>query len=480
MNLRLLFPFTFVVVLLSSAHPAWARPNVIFVLTDNQGAWTLGCHGNADVHTPNIDRLAREGVRFTRAYANNPVCSPNRATLLTGLMPSQHGVHCYLSAGVPQVGEGSYCTIREFPSLPKLLKAEGYSCGLAGKWHLGGNLHPQEAFDDYWITMPHGATSTFFDANVIDDEAIRKEPEHLTRFWTRHALRFIGQQSKNRPFFLYLAYNGPYGLGPAQLKDIDRVPHMADYAGAALPSFTRAEAHPWLHNNKDYINNETCIRRYAAEMTTIDDGVGEILAKLKSLGLDDNTLVVFAGDNGWAGGQHGIWGMGDHTRPLSAFEHTMRVPLIWWWPGKIAKGITSDLMVSHRDFLPSMLDLLGLRPAPAAGDNKTGHSYASVLRGDGDPKDWDNTIYYEFETMRCIRTATMKWIERQGDEVDELYDLAADPDEQRNLAEDSAAAAQKAALKQRLDAFFNANAAPEFDLWHGGRSKAKLIHGRDK
>lgn len=314
-----------------------AQPNVIFILTDNHGAWTLGCYGNKDIRTPNIDRLAAEGVRFTRAYANNPVCSPNRATLLTGLMPSQHGVHSYLSAGMPQIGEGAYCTIREFPSLPKILKARDYACGLVGKWHLGDNLHPQEGLTDYWITMPHGATGTFFNADVIEAEAIRKEPEHLTRFWTKHALQFI-EQNQKKPFFLYLAYNGPYGLGPAQLKDVDRVPHIGDYADAMLPSFTRTAAHPWLFNNKHYINNDACIRRYGAEMTTIDDGVGEILAKLKSLGLAENTLIVFTGDNGWAGGQQGIWGMGDHTRPLSAFEYTMRVPLIWWQPGRIAKG----------------------------------------------------------------------------------------------------------------------------------------------
>lgn len=456
-----------------------AQPNVIFILTDNQGAWTLGCYGNKDIRTPNIDRLASEGVLFEKAYANNPVCSPNRATLLTGLMPSQHGVHSYLTAGVPQIGDGAYCTIREFPSLPEILKSKGYSCGLVGKWHLGDNLRPQEGFTDYWVTMPHGATATFFDADVIESEAVHKEPEHLTRFWTKNALRFI-EQSKDKPFFLYLAYNGPYGLGPAQLKGADRSPHMADYVGATLPSFPRAEAHPWLFNNKDYINNDTCIRRYAAEMTTIDDGVGEIRAKLKALGLEENTLIVFAGDNGWAGGQHGIWGMGDHTRPLSAFEHTMRVPLIWWQLGKIVSGKTCDLMVSHRDFLPSLLDHLSMASAPLASENKTGHSYASVLRGAGEPKSWDNTIYYEYETMRCIRTETMKWIEREGDEVDELYDLATDPDELHNLADDAASAPKKADLKKQLDAFFNQNATPEFDLWRGGRSKAKLIHGNEK
>src|SRR5690242_5458587 len=112
------------------------KPNLVLILTDNHGAWTLGCYGNRDIRTPNIDRLAREGILFTSCYSSNAVCSPTRATLLTGLMPSQHGVHTYLAAGEPQIGPNAYCTIREFITLPKILARSGYTCGLSGKWHL--------------------------------------------------------------------------------------------------------------------------------------------------------------------------------------------------------------------------------------------------------------------------------------------------------------------------------------------------------
>ena len=179
-------------------------PNVVFILTDNQGAWTLGCYGNPEIRSPNIDRLAENGVLFTRAFASNPVCSPTRATYLTGLVPSQHGVHSFLSGGGLQTGPDARSTLAEFKSLPQILRDAGYACGSVGKWHLGGNLSPQEGLDDYWITMPHGGTSTFYDAQVIENGQIRKEPTYLTDFWTKHALKFIDQQASQRQAILFV------------------------------------------------------------------------------------------------------------------------------------------------------------------------------------------------------------------------------------------------------------------------------------
>jgi arylsulfatase A-like enzyme len=444
-------------------------PNVIFILTDNQGDWTLGCYGNNDIKTPNIDRLAAEGMRFLNSFAINPVCSPNRATLMTGLMPSQHGVASYLRGGPPEMGPGSYCTIAEFPTLPKILKAHGYACGLVGKWHLGANLTPQESFTDEWVTMPTGGTTTFFDAEIIENGAVRKEPMHLTRFWTRHALAFI-EKFKDRPFFLYLAYNAPYGLGPAQLKDAERAPHWSDYADKELPSFPRTQLNPWVHDNKTYLNNITCIRRYAAEVSGIDDGVGEIMAKLKTLGLDDDTIVIFSGDNGWSGGQNGIWGMGDHTRPITAYDAEMRVPMIWRQPGKIPADRTSSHHVSHVNFFASLLDYLGYEKDIPAQPKRTGRSYATVLHGQDIP-DWDETIFYEFENMRCIRTPQFKLTERIAGDPSEYYSLGADPGEEHNLWDHPDATAD--ALKQRLHSYFDTISDPRFDLWQGGKSKAK-------
>jgi arylsulfatase A-like enzyme len=471
-RLLLALGLIFSALTLPTANAADRPPNVIVIFTDNQGAWTLGCYGNKDIKTPHIDRLAREGARFDHAFANNPVCSPNRATLLTGLLPSQHGVHCYLSRGFPQMGEGAYCTISEFATLPRTLKARGYACGLVGKWHLGANLTPQEGLTEEWVTMPHGHTAEFFNAEIIDEGAERREPMHLTQFWTQRALQYI-DKVKHKPFFLYLCYNGPYGLGDAQLKDRERAPHWNDYTSNEMASFPRLPMHPWQFNNKQYLNNIDCMRRYGAELTTLDDGVGAVMDKVKSLGLDENTIIVYTGDNGWAGGHNGLWGMGDHTRPINAYDAQMRVPLIWRHPGKIPAGQVIKNSVAHVSFFPSLLDHLGFSAdKPPASAKLTGRSYAAMLGGKP-IADWDNTIYYEAENMRCIRTPKAKVIERIAGDPSEYYKLDADPDEKTNLWDQQDALA--ATLKEQLRSHFDTYADPRFDLWKGGTSKAKTI-----
>jgi arylsulfatase A-like enzyme len=460
------------VTLFLAIHVGAVPPNVILILTDNHGDWTLGCYGNKDIQTPHIDRLASEGVRFANAYANNPVCSPNRATLLTGLMPSQHGVHNYLGKGSPQMGEGAYCTIREFTSLGEIFQKAGYSTGMIGKWHLGANATPQEGFTDAWITMPAGHTTTFFDAEIVEHGQVRTEPEHLTRFWQRHAVEFV-ERKREKPFFLYLPLNGPYGLGLAQLKDHERTPHWQKYAQAGLPSFPRTAMHPWQFNNKDYLNNDICIRRYAAELTAVDEAVGAILKMLERTEQDKNTLILFAGDNGWSGGHHGIWGMGDHTRPKCAFEHTMRVPLLWWQPGRILPAVVQE-QVSHVDFFPSLMAHLGLKPDLPPRQKLTGQDYSPALIGKPLPTD-QKPVFYEYEELRCIRTTEAKLILRDGDQPDELYNLRTDPEELTNLYDQPSAAKLQADLSMQLDAYFQATAAPEFDLWKGGRSKAHRL-----
>ncbi len=197
MNLRNLLSLAMVLFTVSVAAAASDRKtNLLFILTDNQGAWQLGCYGNPDIRTPHIDRLAAEGMRFTRAFSSNAVCSPTRATYLTGLIPSQHGVHCFLDPKY-MMGPQAYDTLAEFRTLPKILADEGYTCGLVGKWHLGANLTPQERFS-YWITMVQGSTGEFYDMPIIENGQVRKEPRYATEVWTEHALKFLQQNRAGR------------------------------------------------------------------------------------------------------------------------------------------------------------------------------------------------------------------------------------------------------------------------------------------
>jgi len=464
--------FSVLFVIAASSQISAEHTNVVFILTDNQGAWSLGCYGNRDISTPHLDQMAREGMRFTRSFSNNAVCSPTRATYLTGLMPSQNGVHKYIDKRV-MMGPEAYSTLAEFDTLPQILSENGYVCGLSGKWHLGANMDPQEGFS-FWVTKPEGHTTEFVNQQIIENGEITTLEEHQTSYWTRRGIEFI-EQNKERPFFLYLAYNGPYGLGASTLTE--PINEFADeYAGKDLPSFPRDTPHPWLHANRQIINNPTAARRYASEVSAVDAGVGEVLAALKRLDLEENTLVIFTADQGLAGGQSGFWGMGDHTRPLTAFDWTMHVPLIVRQPGRIAAGAEPDQLVSNYDLMPTVLDYVGLRDKQADSPPAPGRSYSPILRGESVP--WDNTIYYEFENVRAVRTDTWKYIERIGEKPNELYNIATDPGERLNLIDWAEQAAIQSELQYKLHAFFKKHAEPQWDLWNGGDAKGGLMLGK--
>lgn len=457
----------FAVVLGSAASPAFARPpNVVFILTDNQGAWTLGCYGNPDIRTPHIDRLAAEGVRFTRALSSNPVCSPTRATFLTGLMPSQHGVHSFLQREL-QMGDHRYNALEEFVSLGEILSEAGYVCGLSGKWHLGQAMQPAEGFS-YWVTKPYGGTNEFYDQEVIEDGELRVEPGYTTDFWTRKGIEFI-EQNRDRPFFLFLTYNGPYGLG-SLMHNPARNRHADEYRGRPFFSFPRDAMHPWQNGDKDIHNSQTGMERVAAETSGVDDGVGEVMAALERLGLDEDTLVIYAADQGWMGGQNGMWGMGDSFSPTGAHDLMMQIPLMFRQRGRIPAGRTSDLLVSNYDFLPTLLGHLGMGEQMPQ-HNSPGRDFSAALRGA--EIDWGNEVFYEMETTRAIRTDGWKYIARHPNGPFELYDMRNDPRERFNLLGQPGTEAKRAELARRLDAFFAEHSDPKYDIWKGGGSKVK-------
>lgn len=454
-----------------SATAAPRKTNLILILSDNHGAWTLGCYGNKEIRTPNLDRMAAEGTLFTRAYCANSVCSPSRATFLTGLMPSQHGVHSFLGPDKANSPSGpEACVINEFTTLPKVLSRAGYTCGLAGKWHLGGSLQPQEGFS-YWFAKPGGHTTTFYGDDAVWQGKIYKETNYMTEAIANHAIEFI-EQNREKPFFLYVPFNAPYGLGGVvQSPHTNR--HTAYYADKPMNSFPRAEVHAWQRGaGRNCVNNVDCMRSYAAAVSGLDDGIGRLMETLRRLNLETNTLVVFAADQGLNGGHGGFWGIGDHTRPVNTHEAEVRIPLIFHQPGKVSAAKKSDLMVSNYDFLPTVLDYLGLDAETPKKPVSPGKSFAGALAGKS--ISWGDAIFHEYENTRMIRTEKWKLTMRVKG-PNELYDMQGDPDEKKNLIDDVAHAAEREKLEKRLKEFFVTYLDPKYDLWNGGISKARRI-----
>jgi len=448
------------------------KPNIIFMISDNQSPWTLGCYGNKEIKTPHIDRLAREGVIFNEAFCPNPVCSPNRASCLTGLMPSQHGVHNWLGAESPnsQMGPDAYCTIEEFDNIPEKLNAEDYKCGMVGKWHLGKSMSPQLGFD-YWFAKPEGHTKSFYNSEAIWKGDVYKEKGYYTDAITNHAVEFI-EQNKDEPFFLYVGFNGPYGLD-GDMRVGHKNKHTKYYEDKELNCFPREEVHPWVKKNGDCVNNKTAMRSYSCAISGVDDGVGEILDTVDKLNLSDNTLIIYTADHGLCAGHHGYWGMSDHGRPLAMYDQNLRVPLIYRHPNVIPAGKRLDIQTCHYDMYPSILELLNIDmtsnlPLP-------GKSYAALLKGNS--SEWGvDTTFHEYENTRTIRTKCWKFTQRFPEGPDDLYNLKTDPEELKNIINDDSMGSTIKDLSSKLNDFFNQYAENEFNIWEGGRSKAARIY----
>lgn len=476
----------------SAGAQAAKRPNVLLIMTDNQSASLLGAYGNPVIQTPNIDRLAAEGTLFERAYATTGVCSPSRAVLLTGLIPSANGVHNGLPGRFPL---DRYSAIAEFRNWPRTLADAGYRTGLVGKYHLGTHAQPTLGFD-YWVTFRGGHTASFTDLQIFDNGKqynLADVSEHLTDFWTRRAVDFIQSHDEDEPFFLWLSYNGPYILPPTVNEP--PVSRFAPVYEETVPPMPQHQVHPYLRdwvkaagrgNNPnivggsypwaavDALNNRRAMRNIAAETTHVDAGVGRVLEVLEANGFKDDTLVIFLSDQGSAYGQLGLWGNSSWGEPPPAYNANMHVPLIFRHPGGVGAGQRVDAMIDQFDIFPTMLDYLGLDHLEIA--NSPGVSFAPMLRGDD--MAWDDEVFFEYITTRVIQTRQWKYTRRFLDSPNELYDLRVDPGETNNLVDDPAYADVVDKLDKRLVAFFNEYADPEFDPWNGGTGKALLFYGK--
>jgi arylsulfatase A-like enzyme len=438
------------------------RPNILFILTDDQGAWAMGCAGNHEIRTPNLDRLAATGIRFANFFCVSPVCSPARASILTGRIPSQHGIHDWLRSG-NNTNEGALIEyLAGQPGYTDYLAAAGYTCGLSGKWHLGDAHHPQKGFT-FWAVHAAGG-GPYYGAPMIRAGQLYHEPAYVTDKITDNALAFLEQRARtDAPFYLGVHYTAPHSPW-----DRDNHPQALydDYhRNCPFDSTPRLPMHPWQISSAPYGHDEATRRAilagYFAAVTAMDAGVGRLLAWLEAHDLAENTLVIFSGDNGMNMGHHGIYGKGNGTFPLNMFDTSVKVPVIIAQPGRVPQGVVNTDLLSHYDVLPTLLDYVGLSNPQA--ENLPGVSFAGLLRGESLTGRDSVVVFDEYGPVRMIRDRAWKYIHRYPYGPHELYDLVNDPDEQNNLIADPAHASRIAEMKARLDAWFVRYADPARD-----------------
>ncbi|MBS3763957.1 MAG: sulfatase-like hydrolase/transferase [Planctomycetes bacterium] len=439
---------------------ATERPNVIFVLTDDQGPWAAGCCGNPEIRTPNIDRLANQGVQFENFFCSSPVCSPARASLMTGRIPSAHGVHDWIRERNMPPDPVRY--IEDCTCYTDVLAENDYTVGLSGKWHLGDSLTPQHGFS-YWYCMPQGG-SRYQDAEMIWEGEVQEFPGYLTDRITDYGIQFIEQTWEDGPFYLSLNYNAPHSPWTGHPEELTE-----QYDDCPFKSCPQEAMHPWARGLAyGNLGNRESLKGYFGAVTGLDIGVGRVLDKLEELGIRDNTLVVFSADNGFSCGHHGFWGKGNGTYPMNMYENSVKVPFVVSHPNHIPEGEVAGAMMSQYDFMPTLLDYLNL-PA-VEGDKLPGESYAPVWEGERDGVRDEVVVYDEYGPVRMIRTRDWKYIHRYPYGPHELYDLVNDPDERNNLVEEPEQNDRVEEMRGRLDKWFRCYVDPALDGTHCGVS----------
>lgn len=393
--------------LAATAAPALAqrraapRPNILLILAENLPAHALGCYGNQEIHTPNLDLLARSGARFSFHVSVSPAPLAARASLLTGLTPRQHGI----DDGQPSPRSASVQFLHE------ILAPAGYVCGFAGHWGLRPSGPPQQGFQ-FWREVKEDSTPRFLSPQI-----------------TQHALEFLEKLKPGQPFFLLVSYPEPgrHYLGRPQQY----------YDRYAKTYFTTVGWQPAAANaaeGKEFLADiVSSLRLCAASITAFDDQVRSLVAAVNGAGRRDETLIVFTSGCGHLMGRHGLWGAGRASDPINMFEESVRTPLIWNWPLHVPVESVRPEIVDSCDLLPALCEAAGV--AVPDSPPRPGRSYLlSALNKPYPAKSpWRSLAFSHLGNTEMARDLRFKLVLRnQGQGPNELYDLRRDPGETDN------------------------------------------------
>lgn len=443
---------TFVALFCSLLALAQAQPkyNLVSIVTDDQAQWSVGAYGNREAITPNMDRLAREGVKFNNAFVTTPVCSPSRVAFLTGLYGSQVGITDYLT---PDEGASGMGLPKAATTWPQVLQKNGYKTALFGKYHLGttAEFHPTKRGFDYFMGSVQGSFAPMNPKLEVNGQmtALKGAGSDIVM---DDAVRWI-EANKDKPFAALIHFrepHTPYGPMPEEdtklFRDLD----------PTIPQFRGLDA---THVKRLY-------REYYAAVHAIDRNLGKLLALLDRLNLAGNTIVMFQSDHGYNIGHHGIetkgngyWiagGVNGPKRP-NMWDTSLRIPLLIRWPGVVKAGTESNETVLNLDMFPSVLGMLKVKEP--VGYKHNGKDFTPLLRGQTDAH-WRDEIFGQYDLhnvglayMRMLRTNEWKLVRHyHANELDELYDLQNDPGETKNLYNNEKLRAVREQLQKRLEA----------------------------
>ncbi|MEM6776491.1 MAG: sulfatase [Planctomycetota bacterium] len=430
-----------------------ARPkNVVFILSDDHRYDAMGFMGHPFAITPHMDAMAKNGVHLRNAFVTTSLCSPSRASILTGLYTFRHRV----IDNQRLVPEGTLF-------FPQYLQAAGYSTGFIGKWHMGSvDDSPRPGFD-YWFSFK--GQGRYYPPNArytINDNGKRVPQDgYITPLLTRKAIEFLEQQDHDEPFFLYLSHKAVHDPFTPEPKYDDslqdqpfRFPPSSELLGDNLknrPRWLLDQRNSWhgmdfaLHTGQSV---EGFYKQYCEALRSVDDSIGAVMDQLKKMGVYEDTLVIYMGDNGFMFGEHGLFDK------RVAYETSSRVPMLMQCPSMFEGGNTVEQVVANIDIAPTVMQAMGLRK-PAHMD---GQSFLPLARGKSIPwRDYFLYVYYweqnypQTPTHFSLRGDQFKYTTYYGLwDTDELFDIQADPMEQNNLIHDPAYASQKRQMQNRL------------------------------